>query len=449
MMNNNSWIRIMLTLAVTVSVAGCSGQSASDSKGQAQQQTAAPNSSTSAQNNGTRGGQVSGETQLPADAGKTDGAKTDGAKNVKSTRAQIQARLAGFKLIDNKTLFAWGSASKGSLRIYRSEDGGKNWTDISPSPSISAEGNDRDIFVAADKQHLLLFPSSEKNGFRGVMYSSDGGNTWKKGAALKEMMAGETAFISGTHGYLLTETDAAMGHSGKVFYKTTDGGATWLKVMDNASTSLGAEEEAKRGLLPQYGFTGYGVSFRDGKHGWVPLQSREGVPHLARTRDGGVTWKLVDLSKAADWEGGNPQITSAPSFFGKDRKVGWMPVQVNKDNKIDIGGFRTTDGGESWSYISFEPGIPSTERPGVPVFVSAQMGWFWNGAQLLHTADGAKSWQNIKVNSVLTDTLASMPELRTMQFTDSIHGWILAASADNLHSRLLKTEDGGRTWAVV
>ncbi|MNX11418.1 BNR/Asp-box repeat protein [compost metagenome] len=457
---NLKWMYMLLTLSMAVTTAGCSGAGDSNNGVNSTVQNTKSNQGTGAagqssnQNTGNTKQsaeqsteQSTGQSNSESGGNKTAGVNGPSTKEAKS--AQIQALLTGFKLIGDRTVFTWGKASKGSLRVYRSDDAGKSWTDISPTPAISAMDLDSSTFAASDERHLLVLPF-QKNGTRKVMYSKDGGKTWSSGPSLSYAIDAETAFISPTQGYLLTESDAAMGHSGKTFYKTTNGGVNWTKVMDNSEVSQSNEEEAKKGLMPQYGFTGYGVSFRDAKNGWAPMQSREGTPHLVRTRDGGVTWKRVDLSHAANWNG-NPQITAAPEFFGKSRLQGWMPLSLHKDKAYDIGGFRTKDGGETWVYLPFEENIPegSYVMDSGPVFVSADEGWFWNGTELKATVDGAKSWQVLKVNSEFTQSLASFPEMKDLQFTDARHGWVLLTSADREHSRLLKTEDGGRTWVII
>lgn len=461
----SKWVYTLLSLTIAVTASGCSGSADSNHSAngtaqnvQSNQGAGAAGQSTSQstgdvkqgteQGSGHNTDQSTGQSSTESGGAKAGAVNSSGAKGDKS--AQIQALLTGFKVVGERTLFAWGKASKGSLRIYRSGDGGRTWTDISPSPAVSAVDADSSTFTAWDERHLLLFPS-QNNGTRKVMHSKDGGETWSSGPALPHAMSAATAFVSSDQGYLLTEGDAAMGHSGKTFYKTANGGVTWTKVMDNSEASLSSNEEAKKGLMPQYGFTGYGVSFRDLKHGWVPMQSRDGVPRLVRTTDGGVTWKLVDLSKAANWNNNNPQITAAPVFFGKNHLQGWMPLSIHKDKAYDIGGFRTRDGGESWVYVPFEENIPEDSYviEGGPVFVTADVGWFWNGTELKATVNGARSWQVLKVNSEFTSSLASFPNMKDLQFADAHHGWVLLTSEDMKHSRLLKTEDGGRTWEII
>ncbi|RUT29118.1 hypothetical protein EJP77_15465 [Paenibacillus zeisoli] len=475
----SKWMYVLLSLTIAVTASACSGSADSNNGVNGTPQNIKSNQGTDAAGQGTSQstGQGTGDVKQGTDQSSEQGmgdAKPDtdqsadqstgqssaesvGTKNgavnsagVKGAKsAQIQALLTGFKLVGDRTIFTWGKASKGSVRVYRSGDAGKTWTDISPSPAVSAVDADS-TFAAWDERHLLLL-SAQNNGTRKVMHSKDGGKTWSSGPVLPYAINAETALISSTQGYLLTESDAAMGHSGKTFYKTANGGVTWTKVMDNSEASLPREEEAKKGLMPQYGFTGYGVSFRDLKHGWVPMQSRDGVPRLVRTTDGGVSWKLVDLSKAANWDGNNPQITAAPVFFGKNHLQGWMPLSIHKDKAYDIGGFRTRDGGESWVYLPFEQNIPEGSRIAdcSPVFVSPDKGWFWNGTELKTTVNGAKSWQVLKVNSEFKKSISSFPEMKELQFTDARHGWVLLTSEDSEHSRLLKTEDGGITWEIV
>jgi photosystem II stability/assembly factor-like uncharacterized protein len=91
-----------------------------------------------------------------------------------------------------------------------------------------------DVFAAADEQHILVadvwgtIPHSPDQ-FRAIFYRTDnGGRSWLRtetlavslGGALDDYTGGSIQFASSTFGYVL-------GGGGQTYYTTTDGGVTW------------------------------------------------------------------------------------------------------------------------------------------------------------------------------------------------------------------------------
>lgn len=231
--------------------------------------------------------------------------------------------------------------------IYKSTDGGENWTNMGLKESerisrILIDPSNPDIVYACVPGKL--WSDSEE---RGVYKTTDGGKTWNKilkGANLstgcsmismdsknpKTIYAGMWdfrrkgwTFRSGGEG----ETAA----SGSAFYKSTNGGDTWSNL--DASTAKG---------LPPKPWGRIAVTVAPSKPD-VVYAFIEAVPPrnaLYRSDDGGRTWEQRDRSQAMIWR---------PFYFAN------LIVDPRNENRIykpDGPLVFSADGGESFSNIS-------------------------------------------------------------------------------------------------
>jgi photosystem II stability/assembly factor-like uncharacterized protein len=243
-------------------------------------------------------------------------------------------------------------------------------------------------------------------------------------------------FASAQVGYV------AMAHGGEGFLdKTTNGGHHWAPV------AIPRELSAVRT-----------VWFADEQHGWLgPLW---GTPVMARTDDGGQTWKMLDLRPTLKGKADNPNNWQHLGFWAWDRDH----VLLAGDKGLIL---RTADGGATWqatagpdlaaravSFCDREHGLMvgpagATARTGdggatweaVPsgapndltavACVSPTEGWatgmaVYKGAPsytvagcLLHTTDGGRTWKNASpVGS----------GLRSVFFLDAKHGWAVGGA---------------------
>jgi photosystem II stability/assembly factor-like uncharacterized protein len=167
-----------------------------------------------------------------------------------------------------------------SDRIYKSEDGGTTWTDISKLPR-----NDfRTIFVL-DAKHIWVAGDYGRYGF-----TTDGGATWQTPELPVKSRLRKVYFVSPKTGWMLP-TD----HNGGPL-ASTDGGLTW------ASQYAGAGQN--RPLRD--------VHFVDERNGFLLVGSNR--PDVVyRTSDGGARWMTI---------GQLPEGRTAMSFPALDN--GWV-----------------------------------------------------------------------------------------------------------------------------
>lgn len=254
-----------------------------------------------------------------------------------------------------------------------------------------------------------------------VLRTTDGGRHWAE-AYSSALWLTDLTFIDG-EAWLLGNS---CGYSDRdpctrYLLKSTDGGVTW------------AQAE-----LPVAGF-GTSIS-RPTKHdAFIGSGNGREAGQLLSTHDGGATWASSPLPTSL-FEGG--------VLFFRTPLEGWLLV-----GGVPGAGsqwkwlYATKDGGVSWTEIAAS--VFGTPEPGAGViayggyvgpmfFASSQEGWIESSrAGIIRSRDGGKSWSI----SYFSDAPTS-----GMQFTDSLHGWLIPWHPHDAQPMLLNTSDGGVTW---
>jgi photosystem II stability/assembly factor-like uncharacterized protein len=249
--------------------------------------------------------------------------------------------------------------------VYRSKDGGKNW--------------DRVLFVNADagSVDLVLDPSNPR-----VLYAS----TWR---------------------VRRTPYSLESGGEGSALWKSTDGGDTWVNLMDKKGIPKGP-----------IGTIGVTVSPVNSERVWAIIEAPEGG--VFRSDDGGATWKKINEDRSL-------------------RQRAWYYSRIIADTKdenicyvMNVNFHRSTDGGKTFTEFDTPHGdhhdlwiAPEDNQR----MVVADDG----GAQV--SFDGAQNWT----------TYGNQP---TAQFyrvvTDNAFPYrIYGAQQDNSTQRIAHRTDGG------
>lgn len=152
---------------------------------------------------------------------------------------------------------------------------------------------------------------------------------------------------------------------------------------------------------------------------------------LTRLHRGGVG------STPAKPAGGPTTMLSLHMF---DASTGWALT--------DQAVFATTDGGIHWKN-TMPTGVTLTQSsiadfPTATIASVATPRPDGASTQVLHTADGGRTWQRATIQ---------MPFPRQLSFVDAQHGWLLAAVRSDGGAAepagVFRTADGGKTWANV
>lgn len=224
-----------------------------------------------------------------------------------------------------------GNVSPGT-GMYKSVDGGRTWKDIGLKdsrhiPRVRVHPTNPDIVYAAVLGDL--FKDSET---RGVYKSTDGGATWKRvlfagnraGAfeVVLDPVNPEVLYAS-TWNVRRTPYDFSSGGDGSALWKSTDGGATWTNLMDNEGLPEGT-----------CGIIGVTVSPVNPDRLWAIIENDKGG--VFRSDDGGKTWTKTNSDRSLR------QRAWYYSRIYADTK------DVNKVYVMNVAYHTSTDGGKTF-----------------------------------------------------------------------------------------------------
>jgi photosystem II stability/assembly factor-like uncharacterized protein len=275
----------------------------------------------------------------------------------------------------------------------------------------------------------------------GVWKSTDGGTFWENvsdgyfsTAAIGAIQVSESDPNVVYAGTGETAIRGNVSHGDGV-YKTTDGGKTWQNVGLRDTRHI-----AKIRIHPQNPDVVYVAALG---HAWGPNEERG----VFRSRDGGTTWEKIlyrdEKTGAIDlsMDPNNPRILYAA--FWQAQRFPW---------KLESGGpgsglFKSTDGGDTWTEITRNTGLPKGVLGKIGVAISpAQPDRVYalieakDGA-LFRSDDGGLTWQR----------LCEDPKLRRRAWYYT-HLYADPRDPDTcwvLNLACWKSTDGGRTFDGV
>jgi len=185
--------------------------------------------------------------------------------------------LGGIKsdLVPLNMQTAWVSGvtyASGTAYLFRTDDGGHNWSQVTLELPAGAENFELDIdkdqmqFFSAKDGFLVVRMSGEANQ-TAVYTTNDAGNTWTLTPTLIPN-AGASEFLS---------AEEAIIYNGEQFYITHDAARTWSTVSPNIV----------------FGDSFASMDFVNPNTGWVITLDPSSHRSLNRTNDGGATWSPV------------------------------------------------------------------------------------------------------------------------------------------------------------
>jgi photosystem II stability/assembly factor-like uncharacterized protein len=302
-------------------------------------------------------------------------------------------RVAGVP--GNPLVYYTATASGG---VWKTTDGGMNWKPIFDDQSTSSCGS---ITVAPSDANVVYVGTGEANTRGnivegdGIYKSTDAGKTWKHVWKQRGQI--------GTMAVHPHDPDiafaAVLGHAfganpERGVYRTTDGGKTWQQVLKK-DADTGASDVSIDPNNPRVVFAGLWQMRRR------PWELTSGGPGsgLYVSRDGGDTWKQLGPRGKDDEEGPGKGLPQGP--WGK---VGVAVSPADGQHvfaliEADKGGlYRSDDGGENWRRISEDARLRQrsfyyttlTLDPVNPDVLYAPQ------VMLLKSSDGGRTWAPVR-----------------------------------------------------
>lgn len=290
------------------------------------------------------------------------------------------------------------------------------------------------LMLGAQKKKAVEPISTDKNLVDPTITSS------LKFRLIGPFRGGRSAAVAGSY---TNKTTFYFGATGGGVWKTTDGGSNWKNISDGFfGGSIGAVAVAPSDETILY--VGEGENSMRGN-------VSEGLGGMWRSDDGGRTWKNLGLKDARHII----RIVIHP----KNPDVVWVAATGHLFGPNEERGvYKTTDGGKTWKRTLFvnnqtacsdlvmEPGNPNIFYAGMwrVIRTPYSMESGGEGSGLYKSTDGGETWTNITSNKGLPKGIWGIVGVAVAASnTDKVYAII-----ENEKGGLFMSEDGGNTWEL-
>jgi photosystem II stability/assembly factor-like uncharacterized protein len=235
-----------------------------------------------------------------------------------------------------------------------------------------------------------------------------------------------------------------FGATGGGLWKSVDGGTTWNPVTDGQvnSASVGAVQVCEAN--PDVVYIGMGESEIRGN-----IQQGDGV---YRSDDAGKTWRHLGLEGS--------QAFSRIRIHPDDCDVAWAAAWgLHSAPSEERGVYKTTDGGKTWRKVLYRDERTGAQDlaldPENPHVLYAALWEAWRkswgmssggpGSGLFKSTDGGETWTDITRNPGLPGGVIGKIGV-TVSGADSNRLWAQVEAADG---GLFRSDDAGATWEMI
>ena len=377
---------------------------------------------------------------------------------------------------DSHRLYATLSTAAGKLSVYRSDDAGDSWSQITddPRPAGRIGGGDLSIPKVDPKNPDVLYVVSTV-----TMRSIDGGRTWVGFRGAPGGDDYQNLWINPNNGNIIL----IVSDQGAII--TVNAGASWSSWYNQPTAQLyhaittntfpyrvcAGQQESGSVCTSSRGNDG-AITFRD----WHPVGVIEYGYVAPDPLDADVIYGggRTEVSKF-HWSTGEVQnVTPIPLRDPKYRTDRTEPLMFSPvdphvlyfaSNVL----FKTADGGNSWQAISPDltrenPGVPASVGTLVPKGAEKQRGviyalapsfktvnTLWAGTddgQLWITGDGGKNWANITPKELTA--WSKVTQISASHFADqTAYVSVSRFRIDDMHPYIYRTHDGGKSWKLI
>lgn len=336
-----------------------------------------------------------------------------------------------------KTIYV-GAAGGG---VWKTANGGMTWQPVTDGLGAQTIG---DLGVAPSDSNVVWVGTGEKNSLRsqwwgdGVYKSTDGGKKWTN-MGLKDTRSIGRIVIHPTDPDVVYV--AALGHlwgpnAERGIYKTSDGGATWSRLLFVNDTTGFVDLE----MDPANPDVLYAAAWHRLRWGGSHMQGVGRGSGIFKTTDGGKTWtRLTDPARA------NGLPTERLGRIGlavsaKDPRVVYAVIQVDRGVTDPLQGryggvFRSSDAGATWTQVNDLQAIPHYYYDDIWIDPTNPDHVWTVSPSLLESNDGGKSFTPDSLHLVHGDYHAL---------------WIDPGDAQHLvvgnDGGAYASRDGGKAW---
>jgi len=387
--------------------------------------------------------------------------------------AQIYVAIAPS---DSKRLYATLATASGKLAVYRSDDAGDSWKQITddPRPSGRIGGGDLPIPRVDPKNPDVVYVASTV-----TMKSIDGGKTWFGFRGAPGGDDYQNLWVNPNNGdiILLVSDQGAL--------VTVNGGQSWSSWYNQPTAQL-------YHVIDDNDFP-YHVCAGQQESGSVCIRTR-GNDGAINIRDwhpvGVIEYGYVapdPLDHDIVYGGGRTEVSKFHWSTGEVQNVTPIPLRsphyrANRTEPLMFSPvdshvlyyatnvlFKTTNGGNSWEAISKDL---SRENPGVPASVGTlankgvekqrgviyalapsfkDVNTLWAGTDdglIWITHDGGKSWAGITPKELTP--WSKVTQISASHFDeDTAYASVSRFRVNDMRPYIYRTHDGGKTWKLI
>jgi hypothetical protein len=326
-----------------------------------------------------------------------------------------------------------------ALAVARTTDGGRTWTDVTPTAAVRALGTGQALLQSATADLAWFAVPTNTSGPPGetlVFGTTDGGRSWRQSAGVPDGYDPVALdFVSASRGWLLESLGAAMQQNPVRLYRSTDGGLRWS--LDAKSPRTAGDPPTSSGL-PLY-CDKDGLAFASARTGWITGYCNS--LSVLVTRDGGARWATQPLPlsptlcESAGCEIPAPQPAGGATFLEVTDYPAAAYLLVSRD------------AGRAWQVESLPAGAGPYPRirffsPDYGIAISAgSQGTI--GRVFYLSSDGGLSWTAVRQGRHFGGNWADF------DFVSLRAGfaWVNPGGESTAAlSHLYRTSDSGRTW---